>query len=83
MTTALEKARIAAANARAAGQMQPATDVFQRFDKQNTRKTAIDMFCGHCMGGPDNAGYRADIRDCTSGPGAVSPCPLYRWRPYQ
>lgn len=55
---------------------------YQKWIENNTRKTAIEAFCMHCMGteDPDNPqpGYRTDIKGCTA-----NDCPLYQWRPYR
>lgn len=53
---------------------------WQKWLDNNTRKTAIEAFCWHCMGGSETevAGIRASIRDCTA-----PECPLYNWRPYK
>jgi len=57
----------------------------QRYEDNNTRKTAIDAFCWQCMGGTLDAadGAMAAIRACPSGPESVNPCPLHEWRPYK
>ena len=61
------------------------THPIDRFLRRNTRKTAIDAFCAHCMGEeinpprkPQKPGYRTSIANCTS-----TGCPLHDWRPYK
>jgi len=56
---------------------------FDAFNERDTRKTAIEAQCCHCMGGPDNDGYTSLVRDCTCGPDSSLPCFLYNWRPYK
>jgi len=51
------------------------------FDKAPTRGKAIKAMCAHCMGCTRDhieAGFRENIRNCTS-----TGCPLYLFRPYQ
>ena len=57
----------------------------QRWQDQDTRKTAIDAMCWQCMGGSAEAaeGAMAAIRKCTAGPESQVPCPLWNWRPYK
>lgn len=43
------------------------------------RKLAINATCCVCMGGPDEPGWRQEIRKCT----ARETCPLWYVRPYQ
>lgn len=71
----------------AAGEIAPAKhrNPVERWQEQDTRKSAIAAFCWQCMGGThDEAnGARAAVCDCPSAPGTVNPCPLWHWRPYQ
>ena len=61
------------------------TNPRQRFEKHDTRKTAIEAFCWQCMGGEVSQanGAVALIRACPSGPDSINPCPLHGWRPYK
>ena len=63
----------------------PARNPMQRWQDHNTRLTSIGAMCWMCMGGTDGDanGARASIRECTSGPQAEVPCPLWTWRPYK
>jgi hypothetical protein len=63
----------------------PPRNPWQRWQDHDTRKTAIEAFCWHCMGGTatDGTGVRENIRTCASGPDSEVPCPLHGWRPYK
>jgi hypothetical protein len=57
----------------------------QKWEKHDTRKTAIAAKCWDCMGGTADyaTGVREEIRACTCGPGSPNPCSLWDWRPYR
>lgn len=60
----------------------PQRNPYQKWQDQDTRKTAIEAFCFQCVGGEQ--GYRSSIRDCTcNGKSGATLCPLYNWRPYK
>lgn len=76
--TALEAARAARANGEA---KKSVTNPILRQQANDTRKTAIEAMCAHCVGCTADSveeGFRASIRDCRN-----FVCPLHGWRPYQ
>ena len=82
MANLREKSRLAAQERREAG-LPRVRSHWEKWEAKNTRGTAINAMCEHCMGGPNTPGLREDIQNCTAGPKSRTPCPLYDWRPYQ
>ena len=69
--------------ARLAAKESKRRDFSEKFAEKPTRKAAINLFCERCMGGPENAGYRTLIRQCSAGPESSLPCSLWPFRPYK
>lgn len=64
----------------------PPRNPWQKWQDHDTRKTAINAMCWHCMGGSEveNVGIRGAISSCTAGPdNSGTTCPLWHWRPYK
>ena len=64
----------------------PPRTPWQKWQDQDTRKTAINAMCWHCMGGSESetVGIRGAIASCTASPANPgTPCPLWHWRPYK
>ena len=83
MTTPIEIALAANRALRDSGEQVIRRTKAEVFQTKPTRKSAIDLFCVTCMGGQDNPGCQALVRDCTCGPTSVLPRPLYQYRPYR
>lgn len=82
MTEAALAALEAARAARASGETKKAvTNPILRQKASDTRKSAIEAMCAHCVGCTEHSveeGFRSTIRDCEN-----YVCPLFGWRPYQ
>ena len=64
----------------------PPRNPWQKWQDQDTRKSAIAAKCWECMGGSADyaTGIREAIRSCSCGPENAGPrCPLWAWRPYK
>ncbi|GEK48942.1 hypothetical protein PRZ61_10600 [Halomonas pacifica] len=75
---ALEKARLAMAEKRAAGEVVRLDPIEKARQNPKSLRLAITAKCWECMGGGEESGARRMIRECTS-----AGCPLHAQRPYQ
>lgn len=79
----LERAQQRLRELRESGEVSAPKSKWEKWKAHPTRKNSIEAMCEHCMGGPDDPGYRQEIRECRSGPGSAAECPLWSWRPYK